>query len=435
MGIAKNYLVKIQKQLKLIYPKRREQEILQEYLSYKIMQAMLFLTAGIILAIVYFAMGKEEGTIRQLERQTYWGETQYREIQVQTPLIQETLEIGVTNQQMSEAQEEDYLRKIADQLPDMILGENTSLSEIRADLQFVSQIPNTQVDVFWEVEQNGALAEDGSLIEENLTKDGTKVHLRALLRGKKSSFEKTFDIIVFEPQWTKEERLKHNILKAIQEADEQTVSKGSLFLPQQVDGNEVIYRQPENEKNTGVIMIMFLSCVPLLFFSQDEKLGKRKQKREQQMMLDYPELVNKLTLYMGAGLTVRGAFEKISADYLSRKKNKKGLIRWGYEEIVFVCREMQAGMSEKQSLETMAEHCGIYMYRKLSALLLQNMKKGSKELAQLLQKEAMLAFEERKNAAKKMGEEAGTKLLFPMILMLGIVLAILIVPALMSFQI
>ena len=42
------------------------------------------------------------------------------------------------------------------------------------------------------------------------------------------------------------------------------------------------------------------------------------------------------------------------------------------------------------------------------------------------------AFEERKNLAKKQGEEAGTKLLLPMFMLLAIVMVIVVVPAFMS---
>ena len=78
--------------------------------------------------------------------------------------------------------------------------------------------------------------------------------------------------------------------------------------------------------------------------------------------------------------------------------------------------------------------CKVQSFRKLTALLLQNLKKGSSELVGLLHSEAVNAFEIRKSAARKLGEEAGTKMLFPMILSLGVVLVILIVPAWMSFQ-
>ena len=53
----------------------------------------------------------------------------------------------------------------------------------------------------------------------------------------------------------------------------------------------------------------------------------------------------------------------------------------------------------------------------------------------MLQMEAVHAFEERKALAKRVGEEASTKLLLPMFFMLGIVLVIVIVPAFLSIQI
>ena len=53
---------------------------------------------------------------------------------------------------------------------------------------------------------------------------------------------------------------------------------------------------------------------------------------------------------------------------------------------------------------------------------------------QILKTEASQAFEERKARARRLGEEAGTKLLAPMFLMLAVVLVIVIVPAFMSVQ-
>lgn len=64
----------------------------------------------------------------------------------------------------------------------------------------------------------------------------------------------------------------------------------------------------------------------------------------------------------------------------------------------------------------------------------QNLRKGTKGLTQLLKAEALQAFEDRKANARKRGEEAGTKLLLPMFLMLSVVLVIVIVPAFLSMQ-
>ncbi len=53
----------------------------------------------------------------------------------------------------------------------------------------------------------------------------------------------------------------------------------------------------------------------------------------------------------------------------------------------------------------------------------------------MLRIEAVQAFEERMARAKRLGEEAGTKLLAPMFLMLAEVLVIVVVPAFLSIQI
>ena len=72
---------------------------------------------------------------------------------------------------------------------------------------------------------------------------------------------------------------------------------------------------------------------------------------------------------------------------------------------------------------------------KLGALLLQNLRKGTKGMWAMLEVEACQSLEERKNQVKKLGEEAGTKLLLPMLLMLIVVLLIVMVPAFVSIQI
>ena len=52
--------------------------------------------------------------------------------------------------------------------------------------------------------------------------------------------------------------------------------------------------------------------------------------------------------------------------------------------------------------------------------------------ARLLQTEASLSLEEQKRLARKHGENAQTKILFPMVLMLGVVMLMLMVPAFMG---
>ena len=79
--------------------------------------------------------------------------------------------------------------------------------------------------------------------------------------------------------------------------------------------------------------------------------------------------------------------------------------------------------------------CGLASYRKFGSMLSQNLRKGTKGMADLLKKEAADAFEDRKNRARKLGEEAGTKLLGPMFMMLAVVIVIIVIPAFFTIQI
>ena len=151
------------------------------------------------------------------------------------------------------------------------------------------------------------------------------------------------------------------------------------------------------------------------------------------MQKDYPDIIQKLILFLRAGLSIRMAMEKLSKDYLIRKEEDQNVIRYAYEEIVKTWGEMEGGVYEKEAYERFGRRCGLAEYKVLSVLLVQNLKKGNQSILELLEREAVSAGEERLRRARIQGEEASTKLLLPMILQLFVVLIILMVPAFISF--
>lgn len=56
----------------------------------------------------------------------------------------------------------------------------------------------------------------------------------------------------------------------------------------------------------------------------------------------------------------------------------------------------------------------------------------SRNVRELLRAEMTEAFELRKHGARRMGEEAGTRLLLPLFLMLGVVMVMVAVPAMLE---
>ena len=150
-----------------------------------------------------------------------------------------------------------------------------------------------------------------------------------------------------------------------------------------------------------------------------------------QLEREYAGFVNKLRLYLSAGLTVRNAFMRITKEYEKNRRNGKK--HYLYEELKISCSQLENGMAEEQVYFDFGQRCGEMRFRRLSSLLGVQLTKGNDQLLKNLAKEADNAIEDQRNQARKVGEEAGTKLLFPMMLMLLLVMFFILLPAYLDF--
>ena len=115
------------------------------------------------------------------------------------------------------------------------------------------------------------------------------------------------------------------------------------------------------------------------------------------------------------------------------RKNKAYILP-AYEEMLITEREISDGEMGRKAYAGFAERINIPCYQKFVRIILQSIHKGSKGVCEALEKESEEAFDERRLLALKMGEEAGTKMLVPMMLMMVIVIAIVIAPAIIDFK-
>ena len=127
-------------------------------------------------------------------------------------------------------------------------------------------------------------------------------------------------------------------------------------------------------------------------------------------------------------MTVRGAFQKIASDFERKREGMAGR-HPAYEEMLYTCRELKSGVSEGAAYEHFGRRAGRQEYIRLSTLLMQNLKRGNSTLLERLREEADKAGEERLMQSRRLGEEAGTRLLVPMVLMLAVVMVMIMAPA------
>ncbi|MCM1251318.1 MAG: type II secretion system F family protein [Clostridium sp.] len=315
-------------------------------------------------------------------------------------------------------------------LPEAILGENSGLECITKNLNLVTSMEGYPFTISWESGSYSLLHTDGTVCNEELEK-AQSVMLKARFRYGESEFEEVFPVQIYPAVYTKDEMLMQSILDALEKQSRESESQSRMMLPKEAGGREIIWREVI-EDSSGTFFLVMCIAAALVFFSKKKEVEENLEKRKRELLLDYPEIVNKLTLYMGAGMTIRNAFLKMGEDY--KKQKVSGTKRYVYEEISLLCHELQSGVSETEAYAHLGKRCQLQPYMKLSALLSQNLRKGSNDLLMMLRQETASAFEQRKNAAKKAGEEAGTKLLLPMMMMLCIVMVLIMIPAYFSFS-
>lgn len=399
--------------------------------------ALVILSASAIAVLVFLADNSQalptDGSGASLVKRNSPGEGEKQEeLVVKIGDEEETIRFTVGEQRYTEEELMQVFTEAEETLEELVLGENESLDEVRSDLNLVTEIPDTGIRVSWELDNYEVINLQGVLQTENLTENGTLVQLDALLTYGEEKVKYTFFAHLYPPQVSQVEKLIRKVEEEVVRLDEENQTDDTLPLPSDVEGIPVVWGYVRNFRAAG-LMLLGIALSAYLYVSEQQKKKEAQKKREQQLMLDYPQMVSKFTLFLGAGMTARKAWYQIAESYEQQKQEKER--HEVYEEMLYTMHEIKGGASECACYERFGEHCGLPAYRKFGALLSQNLRKGTKGLTVLLKQEADNAFEERKSLARQLGEEAGTKLLVPMFLMLAVVLVIIVFPAFFSVQI
>lgn len=367
-----------------------------------------------------------------IKRSEEAGKKESIELKMKAGKVEESVSVTVSGQAFNSEELKKKFEETSESLEQLILGENEELDNVRTDLNLVTEIPDTGISVTWELDNYEVMDVRGGLRAENLIEEGTLVKLTAFLRYEEEKAAYEFYARVFPPRMNSSEKMIQKIEEQIRKNDEETRTEEYLMLPDTVNGMEIQWEYTENIRSFAILILGAGGACMLCVADKQRRKEKEKRNRNQ-MKTDYPQIINKFNLYIGAGMTVRKAWLCIAGDY-ERAKNRTGR-KQAYEEMIYTMHQIQGGTAEGEAYEKYGVRCGLPVYRKFGTMISQNLRKGSKGLSDLLKREAQEAFEERKNQAKKQGEEAGTKLMIPMFMMLAIVFVIVIVPAFFSIQI
>lgn len=392
------------------------------------------LIATAVLTLLVFIFEKTCADSSNLVKRNSYGEgqkTEKYELTIEDELESETVQIEVGEQEYTYIEVQQIFRKVMDELDNVVLGENKSFNRIEKNLNLVTTLENYPVQIQWDFDSYEVIGIDGKIKEEKVTEDGNLVKLRGTISYGDEKTLYVRNMMVYAPTREGMDALLYHIQQEVKQREGESREKESFLLPEEVDGKKLRWNQQKEEYWYYILLIGIICCIYLVYREKEKVRQKEKQRREE-LLRDYPGMISKFTMLLNTGTTVKSAWEKIVQNYqLQREQLGKQAV---YEEMLYTYREMQGGISEVEAYDNFGRRCGISLYLKFGTMLAQNIRKGSRGISDILRMEAIQSFENRKSTAKRLGEEAGTKLLMPMMGMLLVVLVMVMVPAFLTMQ-
>lgn len=163
----------------------------------------------------------------------------------------------------------------------------------------------------------------------------------------------------------------------------------------------------------GAVVAILLTARPFL------EAGRQVERRKQDILLELPEALSKLLLLVSAGETTLQAMARC----LDGKDADRHPL---YKEWRTVVRSIETGDSFSTALERFNRSCAVQEVSVFTTVLLLNYRRGGEHFTLALRELSYTLWEKRKAVARSRGEEASSKLVFPLV---GILLALMVLIA------
>ncbi|BFH64889.1 MULTISPECIES: type II secretion system F family protein [Paenibacillus] len=152
------------------------------------------------------------------------------------------------------------------------------------------------------------------------------------------------------------------------------------------------------------------------------------QKRDHDILMELPELLNKIVLLVGAGETV----QKAISHCVNQKRQEKNHPL--YRELIKMADDLEGGYSFQQAFENFSKRCAVQEVSIFTTTVLLNFRRGGSDFVMALSDLSRTLWEKRKAITRTRGEQASSKLIFPMVVIFVIVIVLVGAPAFMMMN-
>ena len=411
-----------------LYPGKTRLEVQELVFSGLLKKLVPGLGLMVVILMAAFLAGRKDTKETGILRPEPGAAAITEQVLLQTEEGTQELELVVAPREYTEAELEELYIAATEYLEKTILGDNEAFSRVKTNLYFPSRLPELVGggSLDWSTDAPWLVESDGTVLNEALEGEKTVTITATMSYGTEVRYF-TQAVLVCPVEYTGMEAVCKEAEEELRRQEQEERTEERFELPREVLGYPLFLQ----EKHDGSVFFMLVAfLVPVFFYSSFfSDLDTKRKQRKEQAESGYVEFVTKLSLLLAAGVSVRQAFGRLAEEYGQHYGETHVLTM----ELMVTKQELDNGGSESELYEAFGRRLGVLCYQRLASLLTQNVSKGVQGIRTLLLQEAKEVMAQEQANIRVKGEQAGTKLLLPMMGLLFLVFAILLVPAFQSF--
>ena len=276
---------------------------------------IIFLIVLFLTIIFYFSQDRRI----LITRDETGGEVTEQQIRIKTKSDDDiyTLEIhpkGYTKAQITQAFDrgEAYLRK-------HLVAKNKSLNEVERNLEMPVKIPGENIAVQWQSDDPTVIDEEGNVFSKNVKKDYL-LNLDARMECQGEVRILKIPVCVVPGNSGKKVSEKQKIIADLKKLEEKHITKEQFYLPDVIRQGRLL--PAENESQIPAILFLGIAVIIFFWYHENEKYKEQRIQTLEQSMVEYPQIIEHLILFLGTGMSVVAALEAVATEY--EKEQRRG---------------------------------------------------------------------------------------------------------------
>ena len=221
---------------------------------------------------------------------------------------------SIPEQKYKSKKEQEVIEAAIAEMRETFCGENASLDQIVVSPDVRKRYQQGAVKANWMFSEHKLISPEGRLDEAAVKKTvrfRQKVTASVTFACGESKEEYTFTFYIVPGEKSEEEKVQSEIEEQIACQDP---LHPTVVLPKQIDGQEARWQEAPSVRSEELLGLGILAAAAVLYIQKEQK-EKEKAKKKRSLILAYPEFVSKLSLLLGAGMSISGALRKMGQMY------------------------------------------------------------------------------------------------------------------------